>query len=161
MLHLITPKTIAIMIVAWLVVIAGISAVVSTKPKASNSQANVPAKAALVTPLNPEQEQKSDINKINERLAEYYGRFGNYPATTQINSQMFRAGDPSFVRIGYKIYVDPLGTSVADLATKPTKGQYHYMPTPAGCDSSRVICRGYTLGATLPSGELYNLHSAN
>lgn len=159
MLQFITPKYIAIMIVAWLIIIAAVSLVVDIKPKANNSQANVPNPVALVTPLNPEELQKANINKLNDRLAEYYAKFGNYPATTQINSEQFRAGDPSFVKIGRKIYVDPYGTSI-ELATKPTRGQYHYMPTPVGCDSSRVICTGYTVGATLASGELYNLHNA-
>lgn len=128
-------------------------------PKAKMSQANVPSPTALVSPLNPEEEQKNDVNKINDRLVEYYAKFGTYPSVSQINSGPFRAGDPSFVKIGRKIYIDPFGSSV-ELATKPTKGQYHYIPTPSNCDSSQIMCSGYTLGATLASGELYNVQSA-
>lgn len=158
--HFVTPKTIALMVVAWLVVIAAVSVFVNTKPKASLSKANVPSPAALVTPLNPEEEQKNDVSLLNDRLAEYYAKFGTYPSVSQINSEQFRAGDPSFIKIGRKTFTDPLGAKT-DLATKPTKGQYHYIPVPLNCNSSNIMCASYTIGATLASGEQYNLQSPN
>lgn len=160
MLHFVTPKSIALMVGAWLIVIFAVSAYMSNKPKANLSQANAPSPAAMVTALNPEEEQKNDIKLLNDRLVEYYAKFGVYPSTSQINSEQFRQGDPSFIKIGRKTFTDPLSTHT-DLANKPTKGQYHYIPVPLNCNSSSIMCTSYTVGATLASGDQYNLQSAN
>ncbi len=159
MSHFMTPKTIAAMVGVWLLIIISVSTFVHNKPKPSLSRANVPGPAALVTPLNPEEEQKNDIKLINDRLGEYYDRFGIYPSISQINSEEFRRADPSFIKIGRKTYTDPLGSNI-NFAAKPTKGQYHYVPLPEGCNSSSVMCRSYTVGATLASGQLYNLQGS-
>ena len=158
-LHFVTPKTVILMIAAWLLVIIAISAAVSSKPKPSLSKPNVPSPAGMVAPINAEEEQKSDVTLLNSRLVEYYAKFGNYPSVSQINSEQFRSGDPSFIKIGRKTFTDPLGSSI-NLAIKPTKGQYHYIPSPAGCNSSDILCTGYTVGATLASGQQYNLQNA-
>lgn len=155
----ITPTVIIRLVVAWLVLLFVINSVAMHfvgQPKLSQV---TPARSGQMRAhISADEERTSNIESLNIYLQNYYAKFATYPSTSQINSIEFRKADPSFKVANRRTFMDPLGTT-ADLATQPAKNVYFYTPMPLGCDSSKVTCTGYTVGATLDNGQLYTKHN--
>jgi hypothetical protein len=151
----VTPTVIIRLVVAWLVLLFVINSVAMHyvgQPKLSET---TPARSGQMRAhISADEERTSNIESLNIYLQNYYAKFATYPSTAQINSIEFRKADPSFKVANRRTYMDPLGTT-SNLATQPAKNVYFYAPLPAGCDSSKVTCTGYTVGATLDNGQLY------
>lgn len=156
----ITPKSLILLVAGWLVLLVAINSVVSFyagKPKLSHIS---PAPAGSYAKLSPDEERQANIDSIRTALDKYYESFGVYPSTSQINSMMFREGDPSFKQLNRQTYIDPEGRT-ALFEAKPTKNAYFYIPGPTSCDSSQIKCREYTVGSTLSTGEVYSQKNNN
>lgn len=156
------PKMVAVLIGGWFAFLAITNAMIGAYVgKSMSSQAGfAPAGTSLINKLSPDDERRANIDSIDNRLKQYYAAFGTYPSSSQINSFAFRTGDPSFKVLNHKTYIDPNGGS-GELMATPIKGAYYYTSAPTNCDSSRIHCAGYTIGATLTSGELYSHTNLN
>lgn len=155
----VTPGVIVRLVVAWLVLLIVLNTIAMRfvgQPQLSQTN---PARAGQMrAKISTDEERRVNIDSLNIYLQNYYAKFANYPSVSQINSIEFRKADPSFKVANRRTFMDPLGNT-ATLATKPAKNVYFYAPTPVGCDSSKVICTGYTIGATLDNGQLYTKHN--
>ena len=155
----VSPKTIARMVAAWLVLLVVLSMVVTNvadKPQLSEA---TPVKAGKMhAELSVDDERRANIDSLAIYLEKYSEAFAAYPSVSQINSIEFRKADPAFKLANPRTYVDPSGNT-SQLVGQPTKNAYYYVPTPLNCDNSKVQCVGYTIGATLGDGSLYSKHN--
>ena len=156
----ITAKSLILLVAGWLVMLVAINAVVSFyagKPKLAQIS---PAPAGAYAKLAPDDERRANIDSIHTTLEKYYASFGNYPSPSQINSMMFREGNPDFMHLNRQTYIDPAGRT-AELEQQPAKNVYFYIPAPVGCGTSKTLCHGYTVGSTLSSGEVYTKQNSD
>jgi hypothetical protein len=155
----ITPTVIVRLVVAWLVLLFVINnAALHFVGQPQLSQITPARSGQMRAHISADEERRSNIESLNIYLQNYYAKFATYPSTAQINSIEFRKADPAFKVANHRTFMDPLG-STANLASQPAKNVYFYTPLPVGCDSSKVTCEGYTVGATLDNGQLYTKHS--
>jgi hypothetical protein len=155
----ITPKMIIRLVIAWLVLLILVNTIAMRFVGQPQLSQVTPARVGQMrVKVSTDEERQVNIDSLNIYLQNYYAKFANYPSVSQINSIEFRKADPSFKVANRRTFMDPLGNT-ANLATQPAKNMYFYTPIPAGCDSSKNICSGYTIGATLDNGQLYTKHN--
>lgn len=151
----VSTKLVILLVVGWLVVIVATNVVVErfiSKPKLNQS---VPASSGqLRAKLAADEERKANINSLANMLEKHYDSTGLYPSPAQINSAETRKADSALKTINRRTFMDPMGNT-SQLSDKPSENVYFYQPTPNGCDNMKNRCTGYTIGATLESGELY------
>lgn len=151
----VSPRIIVRMVGAWLVLLIVLNLVVSNMAdKPHLSQSNPVSAGKMRAQLSLDEERHANIDSLQVYLDKYYEQFATYPSTDQINSIEFRKADPAFKVANRRTYMDPKGAN-AVLTLTPVKNSYYYAPTPVGCDSSKVMCSGYSMGATLENGQLY------
>lgn len=157
----VTPTVIIRLVVAWLALLVILNTAVAHFVGQPQLSQTTPARAGQMRAhISADEERQANINSLQIYLENYYGKFANYPSPAQINSIEFRKADPSFKVANYHTFMDPLGNT-AVLSLQPVKNTYFYTPFPANCNSSKVMCEGYTIGATLDNGQLYTKHNQN
>lgn len=151
----VTPTVIIRLVVAWLALLILLNTAIMHFVGQPQLSQVTPARAGQMRAhISADEERQVNIQSLQIYLDNYYKMFAVYPSVSQINSIEFRKADPSFKVANRRTYMDPFGSS-ATLVTQPTKNAYFYAPLPVGCDSSKVKCTSYTMGATLENGQLY------
>lgn len=152
----VTPKVIIRLVLAWLAMLILANTIAMHFVGQPHLSQNLPRARGtqMGAAVSADEERQVNITSLDHYLKAYYAKFATYPSPNQINSIEFRKADPAFKVANRRTFMDPLGTT-ADLVAKPAKNVYFYAPTPLGCDSSKVQCTGYTIGATLDNGQLF------
>lgn len=155
----VTPTVIVRLVLGWLALLIITNTAIMHFVGQPQLSQTTPARAGQMRAhISADEERQSNINSLQIYLENYYGKFATYPSTSQINSMEFRKADPSFKVANHRTFMDPLGNT-AILNSHPAKNTYFYTPYPTECNSSKVLCEGYTIGATLDNGQLYTKHN--
>lgn len=96
--------------------------------------------------------RETDMRTLRTGIESYYTIFDSaYPSLQQMNDSAFR--NEFLSGINEDTFRDPDGSS-SQLVNNPAPGVYAYSPTPVGCDNQATVCSGYTLSATMSTGQI-------
>lgn len=109
-----------------------------------------PSSPSSVSLKADDSERQTDIKAIHSQLEAYFAINDHYPTLQNLNDDNWL--NQNMRGLNIEALKDPDG-STTDLVASPAKGVYAYSATPAGCKDDK--CTGYTLTATLSSGEQY------
>lgn len=154
--HLLTVSILFIILWGALFTTFQIASQNKTDSTTSTQSASLQAAAEELSTAANDSERQTDINALDSHIEANYAINGWYPSLAELNDSNWRNTNMS--GLAPEAFVDP-GASSSSLASKPGTGIYAYQATPATCDNAKVKCTGFTLTATLSSGESYSKSS--
>ncbi|HEY4161335.1 MAG TPA: hypothetical protein VGM08_04710 [Candidatus Saccharimonadales bacterium] len=116
-----------------------------------------------LTPTEADSVRQADIDALQAHLETYIASTGYYPTLAELNSASWRSANMKGLAAWE--FCDPSAGSTSDcqFVATPKKDAYSYQPTDVNsnnCTASQS-CTGYTLTATLSTGDQYADQSQN